>query len=72
MIKKTIILLVLYFLQLYLTSLRGKGDLPSLGFLTPPPFIFVPLSPPVAAALGPLAYSSRSARPLTSRPNLTQ
>ena len=29
----------------------------------PPPFIFVPLSPSLAAALGPLAYSSRSASP---------
>ena len=28
----------------------------------PPPFIFVPLSPSLAAALDPLAYSSRSAR----------
>ena len=30
----------------------------------PPPFIFVPLSPSLAATLGPLAFSSRSARPL--------
>ena len=42
----------------------GDRDFPSIGFLVPPPpFIFVPLSPPLAAAIGPLAFSSRSARP---------
>ena len=39
----------------------------------PPPLIFVPLHPSLAAALGPLAYSSRIAQPpgLANRPNLT-
>ena len=39
-------------------------DFPSIGFLPPPPtLIFVPLSPSQAAALGPIASSSHSARP---------
>ena len=48
-------------------------DFPSIGFLPPPPLIFVPLPPSLAEALGPLAYSSRIAQPpgLANRPNLT-
>ena len=39
-------------------------DFPSIGFLPPPPtFCLVPLSPSLAAALGPLAFTSRSHRP---------
>ena len=42
-------------------------DFPSIGFWSPsPPFIFVPLSPYLVAALGPIAFSSRSARPPSS------
>ena len=40
------------------------GIFPVLDFWSPPPpFIFVPLAPSQAAALGPLTFSSRSARP---------
>ena len=37
----------------------GVGDF----WPPPPPFIFVPLSPSLAAALCPLAFSSRCSRP---------
>ena len=36
---------------------------PSIGFLVPPPFIFVPQSPSLAAALGSLSLSNRGAQP---------
>ena len=41
MVKKTIILLVLYFLQFYLTSLRGKEYFAK----EPEPGVFGPLEP---------------------------
>ena len=39
-----------------------ENPFPSIEFLPPPPppFISVPLSPSLAAALGPLAYSSHN------------
>ena len=68
-------------MQLYLTIVAGERGFTQYRISAPHPFIFTPLSPPVAAALGPLAfsvtvlgplaYSSSSARPLTSWPNLT-
>ena len=75
---------LLFFIFILIESLSCSfRDFPSIGFLVPPPFIFVPLSPSLAAALGPLAYSSRSARgplypslvaalgPPAYKPNLT-
>ena len=50
---------------------RGIFPAPSTGFVAPPfpPFISVPLSASLAAALVPLAYSSRSAPRPSYRPN---
>ena len=46
MVKKTIILLVLYFLQFYLTSLRGREFLPNLtNSQEAEPVLFGPLEP---------------------------
>ena len=53
------------------SSLGKFRIFPVLDFCPPPhlPYIYVTLFPSLAAALGPLAYSSRSARPpLASKP----